>query len=94
MTSPQSPGKVSENSPKRSSGRPTSFEATFSPSHQRTRNNLVDALILSVDNSERPPGKSPSPSVISRRVDKSGSHGIGEIKLGSCHKLFLVISPF
>ncbi|KAF8520291.1 phosphatidylserine decarboxylase-domain-containing protein [Gautieria morchelliformis] len=43
-------------SSRRTSARPgTSFDRTFSPSHQRTRNGLAKALILCVDNSEKPP---------------------------------------
>jgi hypothetical protein len=57
VTNPQSIDEALEKSSKRSSGRPGSFERTFSPSHQKTRNSLVDALILSVDNSEKPPCK-------------------------------------
>ena len=47
-----------EHSTMRPSMRPGSFERTFSPTHQKTRQGLANALVLCVDNSEKPPGKS------------------------------------
>jgi hypothetical protein len=59
--------ELAEKSSRRTSVRPgTSFDRTFSPSHQRIRNGLAKALILCVDNSEKPPGNSQFQAFVGR----------------------------
>lgn len=59
-TVPQSTHGMSSNVSTHSSARPGIFDRTFNPYHQRTRKKLANALVLSIDNSKNPPGKSHS----------------------------------
>ena len=62
-TSSQSSHKLPDNHSMHMSARPGIFERTFSPCHQKTRADLANALVLCVDNSEKPPRKSKSPTL-------------------------------